>query len=183
MNCSPFLLLALLAGQAPGQAPARQEGILQPWEAKPVVDSIQKDTRSLIDALGQLSTEHWKGDYGPLLLSTRQRVLDVADALDRLARKPESLVLAIDALLSMQHIESNIDSLARGAERFQPTAVVPLDQGSNVFLDARSRLQTYVLDLARYTERNLVSATNDLASCRNQLWTRPPPAPSPARRK
>jgi hypothetical protein len=179
MNCSALLLLALLAGQAP----AKQEGILQPWEAKPVVDQIQKDTRSLIDALGQLSTDHWKGDYSPLLLSTRQRVLDVADALDRLARKPESLVLAIDALLSMQHIEGNVDSLARGAERFQPTAVVPLDQGTNVFVDARGRMQTYVMDLARYTEKNLVSATNDLASCRDQLWKRPPPVPSPVRRK
>jgi len=179
MNCSPLLLLALLAGQAP----AKQEGILQPWEAKPVVDQIQKDTRSLIDALAQLNTDHWRGEYSPLLLSTRQRVLDVADALDRLARKPESLALAVDALLSMQHIEGNVDSLARGAERFQPTAVVPLDQGANVFLDARSRLQTYVMDLARYMERNLASATNDLATCRDELWKRPPPATSPVRRK
>src|SRR5258706_9671151 len=101
MYCSTLLLIALLAGQTAGQAPAKQEGILQPWEAKPVLDQIQKDTRSLIDALGQLDTDHWKGDYGPLLLSTRQRVLDVADALNRLARKPDSLVWAVDALLSM----------------------------------------------------------------------------------
>jgi len=179
MNCTPLLLMALLAVQNP----VKQDGILQPWEAKPVLDQIQKDTRSLIDALGQLSTDHWKGDYSPLLLSTRQRVLDVADALDRLAAKPESLVLAMNALLSMQHIEGNVDSLARGAERFQPTAVVPLDQGTNVFLDARGRMQTYVLDLARYMEKNLVSATNDLTSCRDQLWRRPPPVAAPVRRK
>jgi hypothetical protein len=174
-----MLLLALQAGQTP----ARPDGILQPWEAKPALDQIQKDTRNLIDALGQLNTDHWKGEYGPLLLSTRQRVLDVADALNRLAAKPESLVLAIDALMSMQHIEANVDSLARGAERFQPTAVASLDEGSNVFLDARSRMQAYVMDLARFMERNLTAATSDLVSCRDQLWKRPPPAPVPARRR
>ena len=106
-----------------------------------------------------------------------------ADALGRLARKPESLSLAVDALLSMQHIEGNLDSLARGAERFQPSAVMPLDQAANVFVDARGRLQGYVMDLARYMEKNLETVSKELESCRDQLWKRPPPSTPPARRR
>jgi hypothetical protein len=188
MNPSSLLLFAVLASPSVAKAialqePARQEGILQPWESKTVLDQIQKDTRSLIQALAQLNAEHWKGDYEPLVASTRQRVLDVSDSLERLARKPESLALAVDALLSMQHIETNVDSLARGAERFQPSTVAALDQATSVFLDARSRLQTYLVDLARYIEKNLSVIGKDLESCREQIWKRPPPGTNPVRRR
>lgn len=184
MNSPKLLLLvSLLTLPLLAQQTAPKAGILPPWEAKPVLDQIQKDTRTLVDALAQLNTDHWKGDYGPLVISTRERVLAVADALDRLSRKPESLSLAVDALLSMQHVEGNVDALARGAERFQPTGVMPLDQSANLFVDARGRLQGYVLDLARFTEKNLETATNDLQSCRDQLWKRPPSNTPPARRK
>ena len=178
-----LLSVVLMTLPLPAQQPASQPGILPPWDAKPVLDQVQKDTRGLVDALGQLNTDHWTGDYQPLVVSTRERVLAVSDALGRLARKPESLALAVDALLSMQHIEGNVDSLARGAERFQPSAVGPLDQAANVFLDARGRLQGYVTDLARYTEKNLETASKDLESCRDQLWKRPPPNTPPARKR
>ena len=165
----PFIVLLLLAGQ---------EGILPPWESKVVLEQARQQTHNLIQALAQLDTEHWRGDYTPLLVSTRLQVLAVADALDRLAQKPESLSLGVEAFLSLQHIETNVDSLARGAERFQPTVVENLDEASAGYLKAREQFQKYLVDLARYAEKNQAVADRELESCRDQLWRRPaaPPA-------
>ncbi len=168
----PLLLLLLLSGQ---------QGILPPWEAKQVLDQAQRETRNLTEALGQLDTGHWKGDYTPLLVSTRLRVTAVADALKRLAEQPERLSLGVEAFVSMQHLETNVDSLARGAERFQPTAVRSLDDASTAFVKARDQFQGYLLDLARYTEESLAVSGKELESCRDQLWKRPPPTPRPPR--
>jgi len=57
------------------------------------------------------------------VVSTRRRVLAVSDALDRLIQKPDSLSLAIETFLSLQHMEVTLDSLAQGAEHNQPAAV------------------------------------------------------------
>ena len=165
----PLFFLLLLAGQ---------EGILPPWESKVVLGQARQQTRNLRAALAQLDTEHWKGDYTPLLVSTRLQVLAVADALDRLAEKPQSLSLGVEAFLSLQHIETNVDSLARGAERFQPTVVESLEQASQAYLRAREQFQKYLLELARYAEKNAATTDKELESCRDQLWKRPaaPPA-------
>lgn len=161
----PLLFLLLLAGQ---------EGILPPWESKVVLEQARQQTQNLRTALAQLDTEHWKGDYTPLLVSTRLQVLAVADALDRLAEKPESLSLGVEAFLSLHHIETNVDSLARGAERFQPTVVQSLEQASEGYLKAREQFQKYLLELARYAEKKEAITDKELESCRDQLWKRPP---------
>ena len=155
--------------------------MLPPWESKVVLEQIQQHTNNLTAALGQLDTGHWAGDYNPLLVSTRQRVLAVSDALDRLIQKPESLSLAIEAFLSLQHIEVTVDSLAQGAERFQPSAVKGLEQASQNFLTARQQFQTYLIELSRYTEKNLGVDRKELESCHDQLWKRAtaPPKVSP----
>ncbi len=160
-----LLLLLFLSGQ---------QGILPPWEAKQVLDQAQKQTRDLGEALGRLDTAQWKGDYMPQLASTRQRVMAVADTLKRLAEKPDRLSLGVEAFVSMQHIETSVDSLARGAERFQPSAVRALDDASTAFVKARDRFQAYLLDLARYTEENQAVTGKELESCRDQLWKRAP---------
>ena len=161
-----------------------QEGILPPWESKVVIKHAQDKTRELTAALGQLDTAHWKGEYAPLLISTRERVLGVADVLDRLAGKPQSLAAAVEAFLSLHHIEGNLDALARGAARFQPTAVKPLEDATTSFIDARGQFYSYLTELSRYLEKNLAVESRELESCRDQLWKRPPPAltPRPARR-
>ena len=105
-------------------------------------------------------------------------MLAVSDALDRLIQKPESLSLAIETFLSLQHIEVTVDSLAQGAERFQPSAVRGLEQASQNFLTARQRFQSYLIELSRYTEKNLGVDKKELESCRDQLWKRGP-APTP----
>lgn len=163
----------------------QQDGVLPPWESKVVLEQIQQQTNHLTTALGQLDTGHWSGDYNPLLVSTRVRVLAVSDALDRLIQKPESLSLAIEAFLSLQHIEVTVDSLAQGAERFQPSAVRGLEQASQNFLNARQQFQSYLIELSRYTEKNMGVDRKELETCRDQLWKRatspPPPKPKPRR--
>ena len=161
-----FLLWLLWSGQ---------EGILPPWESKPFLEQAQRQTREMTEVLARLDTGHWKGDYGPLLVSTRERMLAVADALDRMAAKPESLSLGLEAFLSLEHLEVNLDSLARGAERFQPTAVPDLEQSSTTLVKLRDQFQGYLLDLSRYLEKHLAVAAKDLETCRDQLWKRPPP--------
>lgn len=168
-----LLFLLLLSGQ---------EGILPPWQAGDVLEQAQKQTRNLTAALGGLNTDYWKGDYAPLLVATRFRVLAVADALNRMARQPESLSLGMEAFLSLQHIETNLDSLARGAERFQPAAVKGLEEAEAAFLKAREEFQNYLLDLARYTEKSLAVGNKELESCRDQLWKRPPAGQPRSRR-
>ncbi len=168
----------------------QRDGILPPWESKVVLEQIQQQTNALTAALGRLDTDHWAGDYSPLLVSTRRRVLAVTDALDRLIQKPESLSLAIEAFLSLQHIEVTVDSLSQGAERFQPSAVQGLEQASLNFQTARGQFQNYMIELAQYTEKNLGVDRKELESCRDQLWKRatappkPPAAPkTPAKRR
>lgn len=176
-----FLFVLLLAYGGGRNAPQRAvpEGILPPWEAQKVLAETQKQTRQLIEALNRLDTEHWKGDYTPLLVSTRQRMVAVADALDRLAQQPERVSLGMEAYLSLLHVETNVETLATGAERFQPTAVHSLEEATASFLKTRDQFQSYLLDLARYLEKNLAVSAKELESCRDQLWKKPTqPAPS-----
>ncbi len=177
----PLFLCVLLLAYGGGQNPPRRaapEGILPPWEAQKVLGETQKQTRQLIEALNRLDTEHWKGDYTPLLVSTRQRMVAVADALDRLAQQPERVSLGMEAYLSLLHVETNMETLATGAERFQPSAVQGLEEATVSFLKTRDQFQNYLLDLARYLEKNLAVSAKELESCRDQLWKKPPqPAP------
>ncbi len=173
------VLLLLLAGGAPGQ----QDGVLPPWESKTVLINAQKQIRAVSESLGALDTDHWKGDYSPLLVSTRQRVEAIADAVDRMSDKPLSLSLGVEAFLSMQHVEENIESLARGAERFQPKAVAGLENASESFQQVKEQFQTYLLELSRYLEKNLAVSSKDLESCRDQVWKRAAQPSAPAKKK
>ncbi|SRR6266404_2291755 len=164
----PILLLCAIGGGF-----QQQEGLLPPWESKTVLTNAQKQIRAVSDSLGKLDTRTWKGDYQPLLVSTRQRVVAVADAVNRMSDKPESLSLGVEAFLSMQQVEGNIESLARGAERFQPSAGASLDSASNSFQEVKEQFQNYLLELSRYLEKNLAVASKDLESCRDQMWKRP----------
>ena len=148
--------------------------MLPPWESKTVLTNAQKQIREVSDSLGTLDTSHWKGDYAPLLISTRQRVEAVADAVKRMADKPESLSLGLEAFLSMQSVEDNINSLAKGAERFQPSAVAGLENASGSFQQVKERFQSYLLELSRYLEKNLSVSTKDLETCRDQVWKAAP---------
>ena len=75
-----FVLLSLAA-----PTPPQQDGVLAPWESKAALNAAQQQLRSISDSLSELDTAHWKGDYGPLLVATRQRVTAVADAVKRMA--------------------------------------------------------------------------------------------------
>ena len=160
-----------------------QEGILPPWQSKAFLEDAQKQTMALTEVLARLDTGHWKGDYTPVLERTRQRMISVANALYEMSSKPESLSLGLEAFLSLEHLETNFDSLARGAERFQPTAAADLDKSSGELIKLREKFQTYLLDLSKYLEKNVTVSTRDLESCRDQLWKRPPPSPSGPRRR
>jgi hypothetical protein len=165
-------LFALLSLGVP--APAQQDGVLAPWESKAALTNAQQQLRTVGDALGNLDTARWKGDYGPLLVATRQRVTAVADAVKRMADKPESLSLGLEAFLSMEHVSENIESLARGADRFQPTASKDLEEASNSFQQVKEDFQSYLLGLSRYLEKNVASSARDLETCHDQLWRRTP---------
>src|SRR5579871_3115990 len=112
------IFFTLLAIAMP--APAPQDGVPPPWESKTALMNAQEQLRAVGESLNTLDTAHWKGDYGPLLVATRQRVNAVAEAMKRMADKPDSLSLGLEAFLSMEHVSENIESLARGADRFQP---------------------------------------------------------------
>jgi hypothetical protein len=170
------MLLLAISGipSTTGQQQGPQEGLLTPWESKTVLSNAQKQIRAVSDSLGKIDTQTWKGDYQPLLVSTRQRITAVADAVSRMSEKPESLSLGVEAFLSMEHVEENIESLARGAERFQPSAVASLDNASSAFEDVKQQFQNYLLELSRYLEKNVAVASKDLESCRDQMWKRPP---------
>jgi hypothetical protein len=166
-------LLVLISLTAPALS-AQQEGVLAPWESKAALNSAQQQLHGVSDALSALDTTHWKGDYAPLLTATRQRVDAVADAVKRMADKPESLSLGLEAFLSMEHISENIESLARGADRFQPTASKDLEAASNSFQHVKEDFQSYLLGLARYLEKNVASSAKDLEACHEQLFRRTP---------
>ncbi len=167
-------LFVLLSLGVPSPASAQQEGALAPWESKATLTAAQQQLRAVSDALNGLDTAHWKGDYGPLLIATRQRVTAVADAVKRMADKPESLSLGLEAFLSMEHVSENIESLARGADRFQPGAAKDLEEASNSFQQVKEDFQSYLLGLSRYLEKNVASSARDLETCHDQLFRRTP---------
>jgi hypothetical protein len=153
-------LFVLLSFTAPLR-PVQQDGVLAPWESKAALNTAQQQLRTVSDSLTALDTAHWKGDYGPLLVATRQRVTAVADAVKRMADKPDSLSLGLEAFLSMEHVSENIESLARGADRFQPTASKDLEEASNSFQQVKEDFQSYLLGLSRYLEKNVASNAKD----------------------
>jgi len=177
-----FVLLSLAAPSPSRQsapadspaAPAQQEGVLAPWESKTALNNAQQQLRAVNDALSVLDTAHWRGDFAPLLTATRQRVNLVADAVKRMADKPDSLSLGLEAFLSMEHVSENIESLARGADRFQPTASKGLEEASNSFQQVKEDFQSYLLGLSRYLEKNVASSAKDLEACHDQLFRRTP---------
>jgi methyl-accepting chemotaxis protein len=158
----------------PDSRPAQQDGVPAPWESKAALTNAQQQLRSVSSALNTLDTTHWKGDYAPLLTATRQRVDAVADAVKRMADKPESLSLGLEAFLSMEHVSENIESLARGADRFQPAVSKDLEEASNSFQQVKEDFQSYLLGLSRYLEKNVASSAKDLESCHEQLFRRTP---------
>ena len=107
----------------------------------------------------------------------------VIDALNRMAERPLSLSLGVEAFLSMQHLEGNMDSLAKGAERFQPSIITALEQGSNSLQQVREQFQGYLLDLSRFLEKNLSIASRDVETCREQMWKRPASSAAPPQKK
>ena len=153
--------------------------MLAPWESKAALNIAQQQLRTVSDSLGRLDTAHWKGDYAPLLVATRQRVDAVADAVKRMADKPDSLSLGVEAFLSMEHVAENIESLARGADRFQPAASKDLEEASSSFQQVKEDFQSYLLGLSRYLEKNVASSAKDLEACHDQLFRR---TPAPSRR-
>jgi len=154
-------------------------GLPPPWEAKQVIQQVRAQVSRVSAALGQLPVAEWQGtgaaNYVAVAESARRQMAGIGGALDRLANQPERLNASIHLFLALQHVESNLDTLAKGAAQFQgPEAARELEDATNDLLNQRERLIKYILELVQFLESTSTATQRELESCRSQLWKRAP---------
>lgn len=183
-----LLVLATVLGtaaQAPTPAAQAPAGLTPPWEVKAMIQQVQESVNKTNAALGQLQVLTWKGtgasNYVAVVEATRREVMAISVGLGHLADHPEKLSAVIRIFLALQQLEPNLDSLSRAARQFQgPEAGRAMEDATNGLLNQREKLVKYVLELADFLESNSAITQQELESCQQQLWKRPPPPPTRA---
>lgn len=150
------------------------QGVAPDWELKPKVLQIAEDVLPLKPLLEQIDPSKWTVPGGPegyiqQLKSSLAAIDHMQEASQRLAATPAKLTLALDALLRMEHLVSQTQSLCEGLRRYQNPAVAEVVESVLVKpMQQRDWLRTHVTELAATREKELELAEKEAQRCREQ---------------
>lgn len=174
-----FLPLLLLSASSSlfGQSAA---GVATEWDTRKLLDSLVLQTQHLRSVLAQVKTDGMIANGAPATYITQwngaqTELKYLLTSIDMLAKQPERLPLALDALFRMQSMESTLGSVFEGIRKYQNPALAELLQGVvNENTTNRDRLRQYIQDLAVDKEKEFEVVDKEAQRCRATLLQTPP---------
>jgi hypothetical protein len=175
---------AALFAQAPSASQAA--GLETDWDIRPVLTEISAHAGRVLAELDKVNAESWvaKGasdTYAVQLESSKAQARALATGAKALAANPERLAASLEVYFRMQGLESMLNSLEQGIQKYQsPAAAESLaslsaENGAN-----RDRFQRYIVNLAAEREQDLAVMDREAQRCRGMVTQT---SPTPGRKK
>jgi len=171
------------------------DGIAAAWDVKSKMVAMAADVGRIEDLLRRVRPNEWieKGApdaYLRQLESSQTSMQLLIEATEKLAKDPEKLSVALDALFRMDNMDLFLQSLQAGVRRYQGPSLAD-DIVRFIGDNARHRdmLRQHSIELAATREVELKTINTDAQRCRTELArknepeTQPPPPPPVRRRK
>lgn len=192
----PVFLCALVpvAAQTTSPTQAQPEGIAAAWDVKSKMAAMADDVGRIEDLLRRVRPNEWiqKGApdaYLRQLESSQVSMQLLIAATQKLAKEPEKLSAALDALFRMDSMDLLLQSLQAGVRRYQGPSLaddIVRFMGDNA--RHRDMLRQHSVELAAAKENELKLIDGEAQRCRTELSRKnepevqPPPPPRPRRR-
>lgn len=174
-----FLAAVLLA---PASLCAQSEGLTPEWDVRATLKSLVEQNDRLKNTLSQLQPKDWVAKGAPEAYAAQHKsALDeigyLARASQAMSAQPDKLSLALEVLFRAQAVESMLQSLAAGVERYQNPALADLLRAvAGEGAASRSKLRQYAVELAANQEVERRVLEQEAQRCRVFLSKQPPPA-------
>ena len=178
MAALAFIRIAAI-GLASFLLPA-QKGVENAWDVRTILTGLNKDNADLKSLFDGLKPQQWVDQKGApstyiLVWQTAERQLqDVTTVVNQLARKTDSLSLALDTYFRLEALDVTARSLEEGAQRYANRATA---EKLNTLIahnfNNRERLRDYIRDLAASTEQNFKIADDEAQRCRAMITNVP----------
>jgi len=171
-------LLALFSASLSGQAAS--SGVSSDWDVREMLSSLEARAKQLGPILDQLKPADWVRNGAPAQYtgqwSTAKNELGyLLTSAQTLAKDPEKLPAALDALFRMEALDSTLGSVVEGTRKYQNPAIADLLQAIADENDHnRDRLRQYVIDLAGEKEHELQVMDAEAQRCRTTISNQKP---------
>ena len=167
-----FTVAPLLA-QTPAQAPA--DGIAAAWDVKSKMAAMASDVGRIEDLLRRVRPNEWISKGAPdaylrQLESSQTSMQLLIAATGKLAKEPEKLSAALDALFRMDNMDLLLQSLQAGVRRYQGPSLA--DDIVRFIADNsrhRDMLRQHSVELAAARENELKIIDAEAQRCRTEL--------------
>ena len=191
---APVIAILFLAASLFAQT-QQAEGIAAAWDVKSKMVAMAADVGRIEDLLRRVRPNEWieKGApdaYLRQLESSQTSMQLLIEATEKLAKDPEKLSVALDALFRMDNMDLFLQSLQQGVRRYQGPSLAD-DIVRFIGDNARHRdmLRQHSVELAATREVELKTINTEAQRCRTELArknepeTQPLPPPPVRRRK
>jgi len=191
---APRVLFALLIPISYAVAQATSvpsEGIASEWDVKARMTAMAEDVARIEDLLARVRPNEWieKGApdaYLRQLESSKASTQALLAATAKVAKEPEKLSAALDALFRMENMNLFLQSLQQGVRKYQgPSLADDIVRFMSDNSRHRDMLRQHSSDLAATREHELKLITTEAQRCRADLSRQnaPETQPSPAPKK
>lgn len=189
-----FLPVAYAIAQTASQ-PA--DGIASEWDVKKRMAAMADDVGRVEDLLARVRPNEWIAKGAPdaylrQLDSSKESMQALLAATAKVAKDPEKLSAALDALFRMDSMDLFLQSLQQGVRKYQgPSLADDIVRFMSDNARHRDMLRQHSVELAAAREQELKVINAEAQRCRTELSRKdapetqpaPPPPPRTARRK
>ena len=166
-----FLALPAVQAQAPG--------LPTEWEVTQNMTTLAAQVQRFKPILEEVDPKSWmeKGapeTYQKQWKSVGDKIEFLVHSTGELAKQPERLKLAIEALFRIQSLDSMLASMDEGIRKYQNPALADLLRATMTDLNVQQeKLRQYVLELAAVKEHELKIMDQEAQRCRGALSRHP----------
>ncbi|HYI93376.1 MAG TPA: hypothetical protein VEX68_07515 [Bryobacteraceae bacterium] len=191
---APVIAILFLTTSLFAQA-QQADGIAAAWDVKNKMVAMAADVGRIEDLLRRVRPAEWIAKGAPdaylrQLESSQTSMQLLIEATEKLAKDPERLSVALDALFRMDNMDLFLQSLQQGVRRYQGPSLaddIVRFMGDNA--RHRDMLRQHSVELAATREVELKTINTEAQRCRmelarkNEPETQAPPPPPVRRRK
>jgi len=182
-----FVPLFLTVVVAFAQTPAANapEGVASEWDVKAKMAAMASDVSRIEDLLARVRPNEWiaKGSpdaYLQQLQSSKTSMQLLIAATEKLAKQPEKLSAALDALFRMDSMDLFLQSLKEGVRKYQGPSLA--DDIARFMADNsrhRDMLRQHSIELAAARENEISVINAEAQRCRTELSRKDAPETQP----
>jgi hypothetical protein len=159
---------------------AQAKGIPPEWDLRKNLAQLSEEVKRLKPILTEVNAKNWVSAGAPETYVAQQRsamaeIDYLVGSTEKLAKNPEKLTLALEALFRMESVEALVGSLTEGVRRYQNPALADLLRSTlTANANSRERLRAYIVDLASIREQEFDIANREAQRCRTELSKQTP---------